>query len=324
MTMKSQDIGRGVTSRRRSGSPLELGRVAKVRAHALPPVHDGRRRHRRDTKERRRGLLILSVFLASGAMAIIGVAVALWLLPRLGHGKAAVAEQVAKAVAAAPDLPRPDRDEALRLVRRALETRNPAKVPDFFRMGSASADEIVNFLRDSETKDGLLAGCEWQSTMDTDGMVAEGVVAGFNGGSGARQRLAFLTPDKQGRWQVDFDAYARTVSPDWRMLRTGSDKGMVRGFLAPDFYYNGAFSNESDWQSYAVSSPDSSQALRGYCKRRTPLAAALEELFTGDRKLARCTVELRSVTGGAPLQYEITRLRSHDWIVPDEPAAEVR
>jgi hypothetical protein len=268
-------------------------------------------------------LLVLSMVLGTGAMAVIGVAVALWLLPRLGQAKASAAgEAFPKAAAAAPDIERPDRDEALRLVRRALETRDPAKVADGFRMGSASGEEIVNFLRDSEAKDGLLSGCEWQSTMDTDGVVAEGVVASFGGDGGSRDRLALLTPDKRKRWVVDFDAYARTVSPDWRTLRDGASQGLVRGFLARDFYYNGPFSNESEWQSYAISSPDSSQALRGYCKRGTPLAATLEKLFTDDRKIARATLEIRSVAGGAPLQYEITKLRSHDWIVPDPPVAE--
>lgn len=324
MTMKSQDFGRNVTSRQRGGSPPELGRVAKMRSHALPPTHGGRRRHRRDTPERRRMLLILSLILGTGAMAIIGVAFALWILPRLGPESAVAVESFAKTAVSAPDLPRPAQDEALRLVRRALENRDPAKVRDLFRMGSATPDGIVNFLRDSEVRDGLLAGCEWQSTMDTDGMVAEGVVAGFNGGRGNRERLAFLTPDKQGRWQVDFDAYARTVSPDWRKLCGGAEKGMVRGFLARDFYYNGPFSNEGEWQSYAISSPDSSQALRGYCKRGTPLATVLEKLFQDDAKLARVTLDLRGGAVGDARQYEITKLRSHDWIVPDEAAAEKR
>ncbi len=326
--MKPNDIQRGIAPRKArgdSGNSFELGRIAKVRARSSPTAssgHRSRRRGRSDTQERRRGLLILSAVFGAGALAVIGLAMTMWLLPKLRSGGAAEANPAVAAGATHPAGPRedfvpPTSDEALRLVRGALEVRDPAMVPDYFRMGSATAEEIADFLMQSDARDGLATGYEWQSSLDAGGMQAEGVVVSYSGRQRRTERLACLTPDEMGRWKVDFDAFARTCSPVWDKLADFKGDPVVRACLMRDSYYNGIFGDDKEWQSYSIQLPEKSQGLRAYCKRGTPQAAAVESLLA-DGRYSRGTFQLRRLPGAEKWQFEIVGLVSREWLVPDQ------
>ena len=90
---------------------------------------------------------------------------------------------------------------------------------------------------------------------------------------------------------------------------------MVRVFVAQDVYYNGPFSDETQWVSYGLGSPDRTELLRGYCKVGSEEAAVMERLFTEGQKLSRATLEIRRVRDGGALQFEIVRLVAEDWVV---------
>jgi hypothetical protein len=46
------------------------------------------------------------------------------------------------------------------------------------------------------------------------------------------------------------------------------------------------------------------------------VAIAMGKLFIDGRKLSRATLEIHRVKDGGPLQFEIARVVTEDWVVP--------
>ncbi len=203
-------------------------------------------------------------------------------------------------------------------VESALANRDPALVEDFFRMGSASSSEVVAFCAGLEKSDGKLIGCQWLSSIDSPQAFLEGVVVNFQTADFTpHQRLALLTPDAGGRWQVDFEALARVVTPSWAdILKSDGGSALVRVILTQDFYYIGAFQDESKWLSFGMSSPDLDFQLHGYCAKNSVEAQTASRLFADGSKVARAVLEIRHVEGGGDKQFEITRVLAQDWVLP--------
>jgi hypothetical protein len=224
----------------------------------------------------------------------------------------------------------PTEDEARDLVRRALALREPEKVGEVFRAGDASPAEVVGFLAGLAALDGRFERMDWLSSMDMEGQLLEGVLVVFAGKDGPRERLAFLLPDDNGVWKVDFEAFARSSRPPWKELLKGDAKSArVRVFAAKDVYFNGPFRDESLWVCYAMTSPESrdllpeeSELLRGYCRVGSPQAKAMELVFASDVRLSRATLEIQKTEGAEFRQFEITRVLSGDWVLPPKPLDE--
>lgn len=264
---------------------------------------------------------MFSVLFGFAALAVIGGCVALWVIPRLKQRSVDHSAQLESNVRVASRFPSPGKDEALDLVRRAVTTRDPLAVGNLYRNGAARSAEILDFLAALEAKDGRVERYEWLSSMDINGMLVEGVAVVFKGQEKPAERIAFLTPDPAGVWQMDFDAFARTVTPSWtELLENGAEQARVRVIAGRDVYYNGPFRDESQWTCYAIVSPDTDELLHGYCRVGTPEAEAMERLFTDGETTSRATVELRRAQGAGPRQFEISRVVAKDWILP-EPAA---
>ena len=217
--MKSSDVQRDIVSRhgRVGGEAPVLGRVARMRdvdtvGQTTPTRHLGGsagRGHRPAT-------LIWSSVISVATLIVIGLAVSSWLLPQLSRKGAAVAgnaEWADSSVRVASRFPSPSRQEALHLVKRALSNRDPLHVRDYFREGGAGSAEILAFLVAAEERDGPAERYEWLSCMDVGGLLMEGVLVVYPGKERPMERLAFLTPDAAGNWKLDFDAFARSVTP---------------------------------------------------------------------------------------------------------------
>lgn len=264
---------------------------------------------------------MVSVLFGFAALAVIGGCVALWVIPRLKKGSVDDSAQLESNVRVASRFPSPGKDEALDLVRHAVTTRDPLAIGTLYRGGAARSAEILDFLGALEAKDGRVEGYEWLSSLDINGLLVEGVAVIFKGHEKPAERIAFLTPDSAGVWQMDFDAFARTVSPSWKeLLQNGAEQARVRAIVSKDYYHNGPFREESQWTCYAIVSPDLDELLHGYCRVGTPEAAAMERLFTDGEATSRATLDLRRVKGAEPRQFEISRVVAKDWILPESAA----
>lgn len=320
--MKPRDVHREITPRqsRSGGEGPNIGRVSRLRGtdngDGLRPR---RRRVSRETSASNTTLKFWSMVLGGVAFAVIVAAVFLWLKPMMGR-KSAPARTSAGTMELESKMvskfPSPSRDEAIRLVKEATANRQTDKVGQYFRMGTSTPEQIVAYCAATDLRDGPVLDYEWLSNMDSDGMLVEGVVVNHKGAEKTNQRLALLTPDESGRWRVDFDAFARTVTPSWdEVLEKGAEKALVRVMSAPDVYYNGPFLDEAVWKCYAMSSPDNEELLRGYCRLGTRQAEVMEKLFRDGARSARVTLEIRRLPDAERKQFEITHVLGTEWII---------
>lgn len=337
--MKARDILRSVRAHpidRAAGDAPSLGRLARARGTGLPKGILRRKRRSESGRNHwvrssaRKVIGTWSVVLAALAMGIL--VGALWVSLRGGMTRT-TAEVGREVVAAAAVEPRvvsrfesPSQQVALDRVKRAMRIREPGQVEEFFRLGTASSAEVVEFLRGREEVDGAITGYDWLSSMDANGLLIDGVVVNSMLGDKPRNRLALLTPDEAGRWKIDFDAFARTVEPSWSEFMAGNaGPGRVCVMVAKDSYYNGPFRDEAQWSCYGMASPDLDQFLLGYCRQGSPQAAAMERIVSngnvrpGDKGLNRALLEILPGEGAESRQFEITRVLAEDWVMSAKP-----
>ncbi len=324
--MKPKDVRRGIASRHvRTDEAPDIGRVSKLRGPAVPADFGGDGVRHRGSRSvaaasRDRSLKLWSIALGTGAFAIIIIAFGIWLRPKILNTVVATStmdDESGLNVKIASRFPSPSRSQAIALVKNALTNRDLKIVPFLFRAGTTTPASILDYCTKSEQRDGPIESFDWLSSIDADGLLIEGVLVNYKGTEKLVQRLALLTPDDRGRWQLDFDAFARTVTPSWtEILAGGGEQACVRVIAAPGFYYNSTFKDESIWTSYSLTSPDIEVTLCGYCRNGTPEAQAMRRLFTDGTFNSRVTLELRRVKDGETRQFEITRLLAGEWVVP--------
>jgi hypothetical protein len=229
----------------------------------------------------------------------------------------------------------PSEEAALDMVKRGLAIREPATVEEFFHPGSASPEEVVDFLRKIDSAEGRVDGFAWLSSMDANGLLIDGVLVRTILDGKVRSRMAFLTPDEQGKWKIDFNAFARTVEPSWsELLEMGAAEGTVRVNVAKDTYYNGPFGDDRQWVCYGMVSPDTEVVMLGYCRKDSPQARAMERIVMDENALPggmpgalpgtakapkRATLAIRRVEGAESRQFEITRVLAQDWVLSETP-----
>ncbi|MEI8036965.1 MAG: hypothetical protein WCJ14_01120 [Verrucomicrobiota bacterium] len=305
--------GTGTSKRRRRQKSGATGR--KMR---------GRRRWRRKV------VMMWSLVLALLGMATIVGALWLWGSDEVEQSAATAEQQAAVPVIEERVVSRfesPTREAALALVKRALLIRDPAQVAECFRLGSASPQEVVGFLQNLENVDGAITSYVWLSSMDANGLLLDGVAVKSVIGDKPRHRLAILTPDAKGKWQIDFEALARTLKPAWSELLASpvGGQGLVRVVFAKDNYYNGPFRDEEVWVCYRLGSAELADDLLGYCRKGSPQAAAMVRMLVHDKPAAkggtanRAVLEIRRVAGAESRQFEIVRVLAEDWVLSATP-----
>ena len=327
--MKTPDIRRGIVSSRarQSGDSADIGKVARVRG-SLRTEGKSRRRRRaeRDAATSGRKVLFWSILLGSLSVAVIAVTLLIWLAPKLSSDddEDSLSQMMSTAVKAriVSKFPSPSGEESMSLVKRVIENRDPVQVDALMWKASHSPEEIVAYFAGREQRDGPILSYRWLSSMDSGTLLMDGVMVASDNKGKLCERLAILTPDSEGHWKVDFDAFARTVTPSWTdLLEKGAEKGQVRVFVMPDMYYNASFADENQWECYALTTPDLDEALHGYCRKNSDLAATIHSLFTAENNGGRATLEIRRVAGGEPRQFEITKVIAKDWYVPWQPSS---
>lgn len=280
-------------------------------------------------KEQNRIIKIRSLVLIGMAMLVFGICCVVWMFrhekpPELvttSSPKIAPKAEVKTKVISR--FPAPSSAEALALVKQALALRDPSHVADYFRQDRASPQEIIDFLQGMDARDGALDRLQWLSSINSTAIPLEGVDVKFKGLEKPGSRIALLTPDAAGKWRIDFDAFARTVTPSWTdLLEKQAAVGTVRVFIKKDAYYNGPFIDDKKWLCYAIGSTDSKETLEAYCKIGSPQAGAIAWMLSKGAKITRTTLEIRRVEGAESRQFEISRVLAEDWVMDSTPFEE--
>ena len=304
-----------------TGLPKELRQRRKRRGRGSPRGQTKEGLHKRNV------VIAWSLLLITVALGVLGFFIWSWLRPQMKQGPVVAAGETAGIIQKhnVSAFESPTEGVALELVKQALALRDPAEVERFFRIGPAEPAAVVGFLEGMEEADGAVTGLQWLSSMDANGMLIDGVLVSTSKDGTPRNRLALLTPDERGAWEIDFEAFARTVKPSWdELLAEDGGRGVVRVIVARDSYYNGPFRDDNEWQSFGMASPDSDMILLGYCRKDSPQARAMERIFSEDKsevnqRLNRATLELKRPEGAELRQFEISRVLAEDWVLADEP-----
>lgn len=306
-----------------------MGRVSRMPGTGLPRGSRRKRKkseHRRGSRvrrSRRQIIKVWSIMLSASVFVVLGIALWLWIVPQMKSNEPVAGPlpaEASKTALLAPKFPSPSEIDAIATVKHGLALRDPEKIPEFFRLGTANLQEIVDFLGRLEARDGAIDRLEWLGSMDANGLSIDGVVVNFKGLDKPRNRLALLTPDEAGKWQIDFDAFARTVKPAWpELLEKHAEVAQVRVYAAIDSYYNGPFRDDKQWVCYGIASPDTDQILLAYAKTGSAQAKAMKWIFSKDSRMTRATLEIRRVADGEPRQVEISKVLAEDWVVGAVP-----
>jgi hypothetical protein len=325
--MKPKAIQRGITPLHPSNADLGRGtqRTGSDQVLFANPELRRMRSRRGRSPAQKQAVMMWSAGLILVTLGILVAAVMLWLKPHLFHQpglRAEDGELADRQVRVVSRFPSPSSEHALNLVRRALAIRDPSEVEELFRTGKASRAEIMQFCKASESRDGLVENYQWLSSLDVNGLLLDGVLVTFKGHEHPVERLALLTPDPTGKWQLDFEAFARTARPSWSELLEGNaPKAVVRVIVTRDPYYNGVFGDDKIWSCYRLFSNDREELMRGYCKIGSAEATAMDGMLPQDRPSVRATVEISRVDGAEPLQFQITRVITEDWVVAEAAAS---
>jgi hypothetical protein len=278
---------------------------------------------------RRRSLLLWSGLFAVAALAVIVGFAVFWVRSHRRAPETLDLTRGSQNVRIASRFVSPGDDEALALVNEALANRDPGMVESSMRPGTTEPGKIVEFMKELATRDGGIQRISWLSSMDVDGMLMEGAQV-VSGKTAPIAYIAFLVPDDAGVWKMDFDAFARVSTPPWKeFLAGGADSARVRVLVAKDSYFNGPFLDESFWECYGLAAPelkeclpDGQEVLRGYCRKDSSQAKAMARIFQDQARMHRATLEIRKTEGADSRQFEITRVLSEEWVLPEVPLDE--
>ncbi len=316
---------------RAAGDAPSMGRVARMPGTGLPKGEKRKRKlvDRPLRKGRRKGgRVLLNWVILSGILGALGLGWMLYSLIARGGAMAPVVASERRLEIDSDELPvetdtelvSPSEAEALALVKAALAVREPSKATEHFRLGGQSAETVVNFLENLNETSGKVTSLLWESNMDVNGLSLEGVKVNFLKNDAPGVRNAFLVPDEQKNWKVDFEAFARTGFADWKALMENEvESAEMRVFITKDSYFNGVFSDDKEWTCYSIGSPDIQEIVQGYCRRASPQARAMDAIMAKGLRVCRVLLALQRVKGSRASQFEITRIVAEDWVRGAKP-----
>ena len=335
--MKTHGIHKSVRSLQQGraiGEAPSLGRVSRMPGTGLPKGERRRRkrsdsrRNLRQKQNRRLVLITWSVVIFVFALGGIGAALWFWLQGQIAESTRMAQKLAGKKVVQTrveSKFPSPTEEEAYELVNQALSANTVADVHDRIRVGITNPSQILEYLKSMDEREGAVSERIWLSSMDCNHLLIDGVLVLRRKDDKVGNRLALLTPDASGRWQMDFDAFARTVSPSWEEInKMETGKALVRVMVDRDSYYNGLYQDESRWVCYGMASPDNDQILLGYCRRDERQHKAIQRILARESgtdvsgaTARRATLGLVHRYGAEPRQFEISQVLAEDWVVSE-------
>lgn len=306
---------------RQEGVPVESPKGERRRRKV---IDDGRYYNQLDNQRMKSAMMLWTMLLGFVGIVVVILFVVFWFRPYIERRDrmAATSPEVDKFVPIeeAIQTVRPGETESLAMVKQALEARTVNEVLESIDPGNERVERVVTFLEQLEATDGKISSYKWTSRLDTNREDISGVVVTFGEGDAQKNRIALLTQDTDGKWKVDFPAFARLASPSWEDLISGkADVAVVRIYLAKDQYFNGPFQEKDGWQCYGVASPDVPELMFGYCQSGSDQDRAIKS-FLGFRKMGRATVALEREEGADKRQFKIKRLLAEDWVVGEMAA----
>jgi hypothetical protein len=321
----NQFVVRRYTGAKKTENSPTIGRVSLVR-RSLPRLLKRRRRKRSsedfEPKGRRNFKVIAcSVTLAVATGAVLLGFVVVW-LKKTQPGT--IVKKPVMEARVVSRFPSPSSDEALELVRKAIQIQNPAAMEASFHLEGTAPNEALETLQKLNKSNGPAYFFRWLGSLDLNGMLMNSVLIHYQSKESEITRLAALTPNETGVWKVDFHSFARTNNPAWdEIIKEDSKGGRVRVLLSKDNYYNRYFSDDGAWACYSLKTQESDVMMFGYCRVGSAQNIALKRILgrATDKGIVayrpHAVLELRRVENAETRQIEITRVLAEGWVMSD-------
>ncbi len=195
-------------------------------------------------------------------------------------------------------------------------------------LAAKSVDELLPLVRHPE-----ITGPRMQAFYP-DGKIHAPGLSKFNSGSGIFVRgnlvsIPLITGELENRaialidgsegLKIDWESWARwsDISLDEFMATKPTTSHVFRVTVSAVDYYNFGFSDESEWKSYRLISPDGADSLYGYVPKESVLDVRLQP--PPDSKGVAWMLALKypaDATSGS--QVEIERIVTEGWVETDE------
>lgn len=313
-------------SERKFGEAPILGRVSRTPGSA-PDIHAKRRRRAKPKAKMNVAVMAWTMLISFGLLVALVV-----FLGGYFRKKAAQATRDSGYYGAAGDfgapfseqktveLPALSEAEALGIVRTAFAENDPQAMPNHFVLGTDIApEEALAALARITAEEGEIKVFRWLRQKFSNGRLI-GEVATLRETetkTPLSDRIAQLVIGADGKWRIDLDSYLRRVVPDWpTIISRQSPTSVVRIYAQTDNYYNGIYSDETEWQAYMINSPEIDESLYCYARRGTSQEKALRKALQDT--IRRLTVEISANPEAAPRQFEITGVLAEDWVLGEK------
>ena len=227
-------------------------------------------------------------------------------------------------------------NQALELTQSLLSAKSPEDLSELIRPGTLNPQQAYEFIQDLRMPDGSEPNTTWLGTVDSLSVPIESLTVQYEDNP---YRMTLLTPDANGDWKIDFDAFAQLCVPNFKEFLDGSgSEGLIRVRVIEDNYFNGVFSDELKWKCYILSHSKDENSLFGYCERGSKAHAALEVI---EKRLidhttepgaelsdimkrtsstsSRVTLRIKRPAEAELRQFEITDVIADDWLISDIP-----
>lgn len=327
MTEKNFSRARSSDSDRKFGEAPILGRLSRSPVSAMKG--GGRRRKRLKQKTK------VSRAVVTWTLTISFVVLAALIVFLVGYFRnkaeeaieAANLDEFARDFAIAfseqktVELPSLDKTEALAIVHAAFANRDPDAIVGYFVLGETTdPSEALSDLKEISKNEGEISDYQWLGQKFVNGQVIGQMLVEFGNGERRVDRLAELIMCADSKWRIDLDSYLRKSSPGWDAILSGkSETSVIRIFVAIDTYYNGIYSDDTQWQAFSLGSPDVEHNMYGYAKRDSPQIRALRKILGSGEKVHRATVEIRLHPDAGSRQFEISGVLAENWVLGKIP-----
>lgn len=209
--------------------------------------------------------------------------------------------------------------EAEKLVSESLAIRNADSISGSFILSKDTTPETaLSILSDIIESEGKITQLTWIGTRYVGENLLEGVVVEISNGEDISRRLAQIPLGYEAGHKIDFDSFIRRTSHPWStILSKQTESAIVRVNIKKSNYYNGTFSDDTHWKSYAISSPDIQQTLYGYAEKNSHQDLALIEIVTKEDTIPRAILEIGAAPAAENHQFIITQVIAEDWVISE-------
>ena len=320
---------------RKVGDPPQLGRVERMARNSrrgsktLSQIgYNGSKRQRR----RGRGGKVAQRLTALTFLAVILTVVAilaLWTDKRREESVIKDFEELSKlrpVERVESKFASPTEDQSRAIVTAALAAKDEAAVLANFRLHGTPPTEVLEFLRQEEALFGSAHVESWIGSIDCNNTLVESVLVHYTKNGVNEPRIALLSPDEQGVWRLDFESFAKKCEPTWETFVSGeATEGIVRIWFSQDNYFNGIYTDDSEWLCFSMASLDSDVLLYGYCRKNSPQGTAMASIMARARArvnqnitMFRATLAISRSEGADKRQFEIKKVLAEDWLLTDK------